>query len=929
MAKKVKDAKKKPKKKQQKNTKQVQRQNKTPIQSTQQNVMIKDIMNNGIVITKETDGSILGSTDITRFVKVIEVKPAPFFKKTIEERNRIGQQFEASLKSAPNNLHIKIMTVPADLSVQVAKAQENIKEEFVENCRQMGEEYIEHLHETEEYGLTHRYFISYEYEPTNKSLTGEEKLQDINYQMARYKNLLSNGLGRCGNETVYPEDGESEKTQVERMLYTFFNRNKPTKSDFNARYTSLYQKYSEKDPSNPNPYIPPSDVVAPNKISYLDRKFMVVNDMYYEFLYIPANGYNNYAVDGWLQLFTTLESGIDVDVFLQREDRQKKIRELRRTVGHAIVDINDSNGVSSGGELAQRKYQSGQYLLSSLQGGYDFYNAETIITVCGKTPKEVETKADLVKSIGRENDIIIKEVIYQQEDAFKSVAITGKISPNLSKKLGRNMTTSGASSFYSFTSAELIHPDGLYIADDMESGSPVIPDLFNKDQFVNPHLFVCGETGAGKTASIMQIAIRARLKHIPVFVLAPEKQSEFQRLCNELGGQFVNIAPSGENSTGYRINIFEIFPKVEREKQEVRGLDGDEFKDLEEDDNQIAEKISVLNDFFNIFLKGNVSQKQADIINEALIKTYAKKGILIEDENSLWLDKKNKIFKEMPVMSDFVDTLLYDFKDTELEKEASFLGYSIRPLTRGNGSFFNGQTNIDANNEFFVFGLENVGETYTGLAMYMVMEYVWSKVKSIKGHKVLMIDEWWKMANNRLAAERTMKIAKLARSLGGSLIIATQQMTDILNTDEGGKLGKDVLNNCASKIIMHLQKDDLKAVSNIIHLTKAEMDSIGKYGAGQGLFVNNDLRISLQFNPTETEKLFTFNDPDTLAIYEQFVKQRNEILDEQKKLSNPDSLSDLFSSHKKQEVKVESQPQNSDEDIDSLNDLFGETSSNR
>lgn len=869
--------------------------NKTPVQSTQQNVPVKDITNNGIIITREPEVSIYGTTDINRFVKIIEVKPSPFFKKTIEERNKIAEQFESSLKSAPDNLHIKIMTIPADLSDQVEDAQRNMRRERVENCMVMGEEYIEHLHETEDYGLTHRYFISFEYKanPGSTALKGEEKMNDVAYQLARYKNLLSSGLNSCGNETVYPEGRETEKTQMERILYSFYNRDKSKKADFNARYKSIYEKYQAASNGNEVPYIPPSDIIAPNKISYIDRKFMMVNGMYYQFLYIPAKGYNKYVVDGWLQIFTTLSSGIDVDVFLQREDRTRKIWELRRTVGHTLVDMQDSNSISSGGELARTKYDAGQFLLDSLQGGYDFYNAETIITVCGNTPKEVETKVDLVKSVGRENDIMIQDILYQQEEVFNSVVPTGKISKSLVKKLGRNMTTSGASSFYSFTTAELIHKNGLYIADDMESGSPVIPDFFNKEQFVNPHVFVCGETGAGKTASIMQIAIRARLKHIPVFVLAPEKQREFQRLCNELGGQFVNIAPSGDN-TGARINIFEIFPKIETATKERRGFNDDDYEGNGDEDNQIADKISALSDFFNIFLKGSVSQKRADIINEALIKTYTKKGIDIEDEDSLWADKYNRIYKTMPIMSDFVDTLFHDFDGTELEKDAHDLAREIRPLTRGNGSFFNGQTNIDSTNEFFVFGLENVGESYTGLAMYMVMEYVWSRVKSIKGHKILMIDEWWKMANNRLAAERTMKIAKLARALGGSLIIATQQMTDILNTDEGGKLGKDVLNNCATKIIMHLQKDDLKAVSDIVHLTSAEMQDVGRFGAGQALFVNNDLRISLQFTPTETEKLFTFNDPDTLAQYERFVAQRKAEQEYQEKIANPESLSDIF-----------------------------------
>ena len=69
-----------------KEKKKVKINNKTPLESTQFNIPIRDVYN-GVLISEDN-----------RFIKMIEVKPQPFFLKKNSERNRITAYFESFLK---------------------------------------------------------------------------------------------------------------------------------------------------------------------------------------------------------------------------------------------------------------------------------------------------------------------------------------------------------------------------------------------------------------------------------------------------------------------------------------------------------------------------------------------------------------------------------------------------------------------------------------------------------------------------------------------------------------------------------------------------------------------------------------------------------------------------------------------------------------
>ena len=236
----------------------------------------------------------------------------------------------------------------------------------------------------------------------------------------------------------------------------------------------------------------------------------------------------------------------------------------------------------------------------------------------------------------------------------------------------------------------------------------------------------------------------------------------------------------------------------------------------------------------------------------------------------MWSDETKTSYKKMPILKD-----LYDVIGEKIKTEPTLKSIynTMKYFVSGSGASFNGQTNVNLQSEFTVFGLEHLTDESIALGVFLTMDYCWSKIKqdSIK-RKALFIDEWWKMAINPIAATYSLEISKVIRAYNGAMVLATQQMTDILLVDDG-KFGTAVLNNCAIKILMKMTENDASKVKQIMLLTNDETDKISHSKKGEAMFVYGTDKIQMKFVATETEDRLITTDSKQLS---QIAKENEE-----------------------------------------------------
>ena len=251
------------------------------------------------------------------------------------------------------------------------------------------------------------------------------------------------------------------------------------------------------------------------------------------------------------------------------------------------------------------------------------------------------------------------------------------------------------------------------------------------------------------------------------------------------------------------------------------------------------------------FLKYPVSPQQ--LLDEALIRTYAKKGITHNNESLIDPEHPDR-YREMPLLGDIYEILMES-------PETRRMGNILNRLVNGSAKTFNQHTNVQLDNLYTVLDISELTGELLPVGMFVALDYVWDKAKEDRTkEKAIFIDEAWELigdddTNNpnntkALAGEWVQEIFKIIRGYGGAAIAATQDIGDL----DRSRFGKGILNVAKTKIILNLENDEAQRVQHILHLSDAEIMSITRFERGQGLISTNSNHITVSFKASPLEK---------------------------------------------------------------------------
>lgn len=209
-------------------------------------------------------------------------------------------------------------------------------------------------------------------------------------------------------------------------------------------------------------------------------------------------------------------------------------------------------------------------------------------------------------------DMDLRTCYFLQEQGFLSTLPLASLDKKLYQLSRRNVLTSGAASCYPLSATPSVMTTGFYLVSTSTTTAlslriSLIPGS-TKCQRGDPGLLRCREN-----LYHAAFATRMRRKNIKVFIIAPLKGHEFYRACKNIGGEFIQISPASRNC----INIMEI-RKTDNSVNEL--LDGPSM-----DNSALAGKIQKLHIFFSLLIP-DMTHEERQLLDEALIKTYAKRG---------------------------------------------------------------------------------------------------------------------------------------------------------------------------------------------------------------------------------------------------------------------------------------------------------------
>lgn len=790
---------------------------------------IRDIKN-GIVET--TDG---------RYIKILEIEPINFTLRSDEEQFNIISSFASWLKISPMRLQFKSITRKADSDKHVAMVREELELEDNPQCKELGDDYIGLIKDVgSREALTRRFFLIFQYEAVGRN-ESDEYAKIYGMLQTAEQNARAYFL-QCGNSIVQSKDPDEATAEI---LYMFFNRrscvDEPFASRVNRVVVDTMAAKKKVIGLDSVPHIRMAHFLAPRGVDLTHYNYIIMDGLYYSFLYIRANGYPSRVKAGWMSSLINAGEGIDVDVHLRRENRSKTIDKVAQRIRLNRTKLRSMQDTSTDYEELTNSIQSGYFIKSGISNyNEDLFYMSVFVTVSAKSYEELiwrkQQMVDMLKSM----DMFVSDCNFQQEAALQSVMPFLKVSPKLEKKAQRNVLTSGAASTYIFTSFEMSDDNGVLLGVNRHNNSLCIVDLFNTKINKNANLNLLGTSGAGKTFTMQLLALRMRMRGIQCYILAPIKGHEFRRACNRIGGEFIKIAPGSPHC----INIMEIRHTLSPEMELIDEIDYNEL------DSMLARKIQQLIIFFGLLIP-DMTNEEEQMLDEALIKTYADFGIT-HDNNSIYEDMSvsSPKVKKMPILGDLHKHLL---ENPMTQRLAAI----ISRFVTGSAQSFNQQTNVDLSNKYIVLDLSELKGKLLPVGMFIALDYVWDQIKSDRTkRKAIFIDEIWQLigaSSNRMAAEFCLEIFKVIRGFGGAAISATQDLSDFFGLDDG-KYGRAIINNSKNKIILNLEPDEAQYVQETLKLTRTEIRSITQFERGEALISSNNNKVPVMVKASKLEK---------------------------------------------------------------------------
>jgi type IV secretory pathway VirB4 component len=260
----------------------------------------------------------------------------------------------------------------------------------------------------------------------------------------------------------------------------------------------------------------------------------------------------------------------------------------------------------------------------------------------------------------------------------------------------------------------------------------------------------------------------------------------------------------------------------------------------EEGENQLNLKILSLHSLFKIIM-GELNATQEALLDRALVDTYKGKGINQDPATQK---------KEPPLMEDLYKTLIG--KETP---EALDLAARIEKFVKGSFvGLFDQHTNVDIKNPFTVFGVKELQDVLRPISMFVILDFIWTRVRRELKPRLLVVDEAWHMMRYADSAQFLWSIVKRARKYYLGLTTITQDVEDFLAQD----IGKAVVTNSALRVLFKQSPAAIDTIGEVFYLSQGERQLLLGANVGEGIFFagNNHAPINVVASPDE-HKLIT------------------------------------------------------------------------
>lgn len=586
--------------------------------------------------------------------------------------------------------------------------------------------------------------------------------------------------------------------------------------------------------------------------------YIKVNKVFNKIIY--AHGYPRSVEQGFLDKIVSLLGDFDLSLHIEPYDIETMMININREMQKQRADLFTLQQKNILNPSLEIKYEDTKKTLENLQKGKEkLFNISLYINCRAETKEALNLISRRVESELNSLLIIPKYPQFRMAQGFQSCAPL--VQNNL--KIKRSVPTEALSAFFPFTSSFLSADiTGIWLGLN-KNNIPIIKDIF---KLSNPNGLCLASSGSGKSYMAKLYIARHLLHGAKVMVIDP--QGEYSGLVERFQGQRIDLSRTSDTI----INPLDLM--------------GHEYQ----------EKRLALMDLMPVML-GELTEPQKSFLDRAITEAYSLAGIT--EDLKTW-------DYEPPLLEDVLN-ILKRFEKKAAKVEESTIRSLINRLdmyVNGVFSFLNRKTSIDFNNRFVCFDVGNLPKQVKPTMMFLVLDYVYMKMKSDLERKVLVIDEAWSLLSRTEDASYIFEIVKTCRKFNLALFLINQEVEGMMKSDAG----KSVLANSSYTILMRQKPAVIENIQEVFHLSNAERTFLLTAGVGEGILLMDDEHSEIKIVASDEEHKQITTRPD--EILKNNKKQELKIIEQSKpkeSLSQEKNVATkaLAKQHSRLKVKVD------------------------
>ncbi len=561
------------------------------------------------------------------------------------------------------------------------------------------------------------------------------------------------------------------------------------------------------------------DLIAPSAFE-VNFDHLKIDDMFCQTYFVYT--YPRYIDTNWLSPVVNYDVTMDISQFIYPISSEQIMKVLRTKVAQIQSSIRIATEKGNVRDpVLETALEDAESLRTDLQRGQEkFFQFAFYFTIYSKNLDELRKLSKQLESLLAGKLVLSKKADLQMERGFNSTI------PLCLDELEtiRNMNTSPLSTTFPFISSELTSNDGVLYGLNRHNESLIIFDRFSLE---NANSVVFAKSGAGKSYAIKLEILRYLMLDTDVIVIDPE--NEYRPLCETVGGTYLNVSLNSDR----RINPFDLPTPLEGEDVKPGDL--------------LRSAVINLTGLIKLML-GKISAQEEGILDKALIDTYTTKGITMD------LVDPSKL--KVPTMEDFFSIL------SAMDGAADMAQRISKFVTGTYSGVFNKETNVTLDSGLMVFSVRDLEDELRPIAMYIVLNYIWNRVRSSLKKRILVIDEAWSLMQHEDSAKFLFGLVKRARKYYLGVTTITQDVEDFISSE----YGKPIITNSSMQLLLKQAPSAIEALTKIFNLTEGEKYMLLNSGVGQGLFFAGLKHVAIQVIASFSEdKVVTTNPEEILA----------------------------------------------------------------